>query len=619
MSARWLPMLPLLLLTLLLAAPGLNGDLIWFDELTSISHAGGLTGPFSPLEIADSVRTHSPKHGPLFFEVLALWGALVGWHQLALRALPLFFGLLALAWVYRLGADFLDARAGVTACFLLALNVFWLDYLHEIRMYSLQFMLLAALAWHYLSITRGDAEARRLRWAGLIACAALSLYAQPFSIFFLLALGLWHLQYIRRPKLFWRVGLAMLAAALIYLPWLPVTLYGATVKFDTAADAMPLPQALPVFLRLLGNGQPLLLLIPFACLLIALRAGEKKLLPFACLAGASLLILLVANEMVGLIPLRRSRYFFLTWGMFVLALGGGLAGIRWRWLVPLCLVVYATVGFGFRNADDYLAHQGTVVAVRRYPPLESIVRALRGHTQAQDYVVGFTDANFVNRAGKQGKSTADYYFETLLGVDGTLIPSAWTAEQLEAQLAGRLANNPYLLLMQDPQAPPASLEPTVDGIIRAYQPCATVLNEPDLFVQRYVDKRLSCQRAYQPIQYDNGIRIVDYFGEVDQAAQTVRLVSGWEVASQAQLQQYNVSLQVLTADRRNVAQTDRHLYDNILTWYAAELPIDYLPPADYQAVVIVYDRESKAKAAGTDLTSGERGMILPILHFTIEG
>lgn len=613
-------MLPLLLLTLLLAAPGLNGDLIWYDELTSISHAGGVSGPFSPLEVADSVQTHSPKHTPLFFEILALWGTLAGWHQAVLRALPLFCGLLAFAWIYRLGADFIDARAGLYACLLLALNAFWLDYFHEIRMYTLQFMLLSALAWHYLIVTRRAAVARRHHWAGLIGCAALSLYAQPFSIFFLLALGLWHLRWLRHHHLFWRIGLAMLVAALIYLPWLPVTLHGLTAKFDTAADAMPLSQALAVFLRLLGNGQPWLLLIPFACLPIAMRAANKRrLFPFLFLAGGSLLILLVANEWVGLIPLRRSRYFFLTWGMLALALGGGLAGIKWRWVAPLFFVVYAAAGFGFRDVDDYLAHQGTVAAVRLYPPLETIVQALRGNTQAQDFVVGFTDANFVNRAGKQGKSTADYYFETLLGIDGTLIPSDWAADQLDAQLGRRLANNPYLLLMHDPQAPPASFNSTMAGINRSYEPCGAVLSQPRLFVQRHVDKRLSCQRAYQPIEYDNGIRIVDKFGEYDEAAQTARLITGWEVASRAQLQQYNVSLQILTADQRNVAQIDRHLSDNILKWYAAGLPTDHLPPADYRAVVIVYDRNSMSKVAGTDLVSGETGMILPILHFTVAG
>ena len=373
-------------------------------------------------------------------------------------------------------------------------------------------------------------------------------------------------------------------------------------------------------MRLLGNGQPWLLLVPIACLAIAMRAGNsRRLLPFLCLAGASMLILLVVNEWVGLIPLRRSRYFFLTWGMLALALGGGLAWFKWRWLAPLFLVVYAAAGFGFRNVDDYLAHQGTVSAVHYYPPLETIVQALRGNTLAQDFVVGFTDANFVNRAGKQGKSTADYYFETLLGIDGTLIPSAWTADQLDAQLGGRLADNPFLLLMHDPQAPPASLEATRESLSRVYKPCGIVLEEPRLFVQRYVDKRLTCKRAYQPIQYDNGIRIVDKFGEYDSAGQTVRLISGWEVASPALLQQYSVSLQILTADHHNVAQTDRYLFDNILKWYVAELPTDHLPPGNYRAVVIVYDRDSKAKVAGTDLTSGETAKILPILHFTIEG
>ena len=83
-------MLPLLLLVTFMAAQGLNADLIWYDELTSISHAGGVTGPFSPIDVMDSVREHSPKHTPLFFELVAGWGALVGWHHAVLRCLPLF-------------------------------------------------------------------------------------------------------------------------------------------------------------------------------------------------------------------------------------------------------------------------------------------------------------------------------------------------------------------------------------------------------------------------------------------------------------------------------------------------------------------------------------------------
>ena len=619
MKARWLPMIPLLLLAMLLGLPGLNGDLIWYDELTSISHAGGVTGPFSPLEIAESVREHSPKHTPFFFELLAGWGAMVGWHQAVLRALPLFCGLLALAWIYRLGADFINWRAGIWACLLLALNTFWIDYLHEIRMYTLQFALLAALAWHYLMVMRAGMAARRLHWAGLTVCAALSLYAQPFSIFFLLALGLWHLRWIRHRRMFWRVGLAMLVAALLYLPWLPVTLHGMTAKFDTGADAMSLSQALAVFLRLLGNGQPFLLLIPLLCLWFACRKSGKRLLPFLFLALACLLVLLIANEWVGLIPLRRARYFMLAWGMLAVAIGGGLALRGWPWAAPVFFVMYAAAGFAFRNADDYLSHQGTVHIVHRYPPLEEYTRLLRGRVKPQDFFVGFTDANFVNRAGKQRKSTADYYFETLLGIDGALIPSHWTHESLDAQMDNRLANNPFLLLAHDPLAPPANLASTYARISAAYAQCWTVLDLPQLLVRRYVDRRLSCSRVHQPIAYDNGIRIVDRFGEYDAAAGTARLVTGWEVADRALLREYNLSLQLLSADDRNMAQIDRHLYDGILKWHAAELPTSDLPPGEYRAVVIVYDRYSKAKVSGIDLANGMAATIHPILDFTVSG
>ena len=183
-TAHWLLMIPVLLVVMLLAAGGLNADLIWYDELTSISHAGGVDGPFSPLDVMNSVREHSPKHTPFFFQLVAGWGALVGWHHVVLRCLPLYFGVIALAWTFRLGADFVNGWSGIWAAAFLGLNVFWLDYLHEIRMYSLQFALIMALAWHYFYLVSRKRPAHWYHWAGLTLSAALCLYAQPFSIFF---------------------------------------------------------------------------------------------------------------------------------------------------------------------------------------------------------------------------------------------------------------------------------------------------------------------------------------------------------------------------------------------------------------------------------------------------
>lgn len=615
-------MLALLLLVTFMTAPGLSADLIWYDELTSISHAGGVTGPFSPIDVLESVRDHSPKHTPLFFELVAGWAALVGWHHVALRCLPLYFGLLALAWTFRLGADFIDKWTGLWAAAYIALNVFWLDYLHEIRMYSLQFMLVMALAWHYFFLIRRGQGGRWFHWAALSAGAAALLYTQPFSIFFLIALGSYHLLFVRPRQLWMQVALAMIFAGLLFLPWLPVTLHGLLTKFDTASDAITLEQAIDIFIRLLSNDNWIVLLIVLSAALFGLRRRDafRRVFPFLWLGIAVLGSLLITNEAVGLIPLRRSRYFFVSWTMWIMVIGFGLACLKPRWIAPLLLTAYLVSGFALRRADDYLDHQGTVAIVNAYPPLADYVEALKDKAQAQDFVVGFTATDFVNWRGKRVKSTADYYMETLLGLDGVFLPSSYDAEALAADMPQRLDDHPYLLLTYNPMSPPGNLALVEDYLLPAYRACGVVIDTTDLFVQRYVNRPLACDHEYQPIHYENGIRIVDKYAEMGGEDGAIRVVTGWEVDDEALLQQYNVSIQIITADWRNVAQApDRHLYHEVLKWYVVELSAADLDPGDYRVVVIVYDRHhASAKVTGQDLNTGEVGTILPIAAFTVE-
>ena len=613
-------MLPLLLLAMLIAAQGLNHDLIWYDELTSISHAGGLHGSFSPWEIAQSVREYSPKHTPLFFELAAGWAALVGWHHVVLRCLPLYFGLLALAWTYRLGVDFMQPRAGLWAAACLGLNVFWLDYLHEVRMYSLQFALIMALAWHYFHLRRGR-NARWFHWAGLTAAAALCLYAQPFTIFFHIGLGLYHLLRFERSRAWLGIVAAMLLAGLLYLPWLPVTLVGMTTKFDTAADAIPLGQALSVFARLFSNGNPLVVALALGASIYGLRSKKAAggSLKFWFMALAVLVVLLVANEAAGLIPLRRSRYFFVAWGMWALVIGSGLAALRWRWLPLALLAAYLASGFALRSAEDYLLHQGTVGIVRAYPPLANYVERLRGKTEAQDFLLGFTATAYVDWPGKRGKTTSDYYLETLLGIDGAFAPKSYQGDELAEYVAEMLDDSPYVLFTYDPSALAPNFAEVEALLRRDYQPCQILLDEPDLKVQRFVDRALHCHRDYQPIHYDNGIKIVDKFVSHDPEQAVIRVVTGWDVPDPRLLDELNVSLQIITPDWRNMRQApDRHLYYDVLKWYEVELSSAGLPPGDYKVVVILYDRyQSGDKVSGRDMTTGEVGTILPLYHFSV--
>ncbi len=613
-------MVCILLASYLMGVQGLNADAIWFDELTTIGHTGVLTGPFSPIDVVESLSQISQKHTPLYFQLLSLWGDALGIHQLTLRTLSLFFGVLAIAWVYRVGKDVGGWRVGIWSAIFLGLNVFWIEYYHELRMYSLQIALVMMVIWHYLFLSHKWKEARKYHWVGLIGSGAALLYTQPFSIFVFVAIGLYHLLFVQKDRRWLSVTGAFLLMGVLYLPWLPVTYVGMTTRVDTISEQMPFDVAVQTFLRLFSNGAAWLLIVPFAVALNQLRDKKHRLRiqPIWILGIFILVMLFVVNEVFVLIPMRRSRYFLISWGMWAIVIGVGLAYLRYQWIAVALAVVFVFSGFAFRDAEDYQDYQGTIFAVNFYPPMQDYVDELRGITQPHDFVVGFTDANFVNRRGKHGLSTGDYYMQRQLGTGGTFIPTHFNEDDLEVDIPEKLANHPYLLLTYNPQEMPRRFDVIMNIIERDYIACDMVIDKPDLFVQRYIDNVIGCDHEYAPIVYDNGVTIVDKFIEYDLQDNTVQVVTGWQVDDDRLLDEYNVSIQIVTPDWQNVGQTDRHLYDDILKWYRAELSTDQLPAGDYRVMAIVYDRETGEKVNGTDLTTDETGNILPIAIFTVE-
>ena len=615
----WL-MVIVLLLSFLLGSTGINADVIWFDELTSIGHAGGLTGESSPIQIIDSIIERSPKHAPLFFELTAGWAGLVGWHHAALRILSLYFGVITIAWVYRIGKDFINWRVGFWGALVLGSNVFWIEYYHEIRMYSLLMFFVMMMFWHYLHVSSASKTSRWYHWLGMIFSATASLYTQPFSFFAHVAIGIYHLLFVAKNRRWLQISFAFLSVGILFSPWLPVTYLGVNTKFDTGTTAMPFEQAISVFVRLFTNGNWLVLLIPLVLALGQLRHKESRQQTKAIWILTILVIslLLIVNEAIGLIPIQRARYFFSSWGLLALVIGIGLAWLRQWWIALLIWCAFMTSGFMLRDAPDYQDYQGTVSAVNFYPPMHDYVFALKGHIRPHDFVVGFTDSNFVNRNGKHGKSTSDYYMQTLLGNDGAFIPSYFDADELEADIPEKLANNPYLLLTYNPTEKPENFDLALGIIEEDYVACEVIIDQDNLFVQGYVHELLACDREYAPIVYENGVTIVDKNVSVDASTNNVRILTGWEVADEQLLYEYNVSLQIVTSDWQNMGQTDRHLHDDLLKWYVAELPIGDLPAGDYRVMVIIYQRDTGEKVTGTDLITGETSTILPISVFTVK-
>ena len=181
------------------------------------------------------------------------------------------------------------------------------------------------------------------------------------------------------------------------------------------------------------------------------------------------------------------------------------------------------------------------------------------------------------------------------------------------------ATSPYLLFAFNPQNLPNSYQRVFEVIKSNHLACDILVDEPQLFVQRYVNSRLECDREIRPVAYESGVTLVDRFAQYIPEEQKVHMLTGWEVENNEALYEYNVSLQFITPDwQRMGAQIDRHLYDDILKWFSTELSTENLPPGEYRVMVILYDRESGEKVRGVDLESGREDNIFPIVSFTVE-
>lgn len=303
--ARWWWMLPLLLLTTALVIPRLDVDGLWYDEVWSVINAGGAHyGAMSPGEIWQHLAANDPDQGIAYPLMLSAWGSVVGWSELATRLFSLFAGLLTIAGVYRLGRDWLNPAAGLTAAALLSVNAFYIHYLHELRVFSVVTLSAVLVLWSYgrimfdlpprpplYTIERGGMPGRELLrfynlgWIfahiGLVVGGLGLLYTHYFAATLLLALGAVHvgigvfvfvfpffleMRHVSSAhrimhsgranpvfgmKHWWRIVLLGLVVGLLFVPWLPV-LMRSFARTATRSDVHERALSTPELLNTIG-------------------------------------------------------------------------------------------------------------------------------------------------------------------------------------------------------------------------------------------------------------------------------------------------------------------------------------------------------------------------------
>ena len=179
---RRLWLLALILLAAALRLYDLGTESYWIDEVVMINLTQGSWEP-----LADSLARARPPLFPLsgFF-----WVRLVGSSEFAARFLSTAAGILAIPLLYAVGRKLFDKNVALIAAFLLSISLFHIYHAQTYRYYA--WVTMMALI-SYLSFIVWLEQGGRRRFWTYVATSILLFYTHTYSLFVLVAQGLYFL------------------------------------------------------------------------------------------------------------------------------------------------------------------------------------------------------------------------------------------------------------------------------------------------------------------------------------------------------------------------------------------------------------------------------------------
>jgi mannosyltransferase len=315
----------------------------WIDEGISQGIANRAVGA-----IPHALREDGAP--PLYYLALHYWLKLAGDSEAGVRSLSLFFALCTIPvsfWAAR--SIWRTWRAAWMAAVLATFDPFMSQYAQEARMYTLIALLAIPALTCFLRayVLDADSDNARRPWiAGFALSLAACLYTHNWAIFLtlslLVAFGLMLLLAPRERLL--RDGLLGFGGAFVlYLPWIPTTLYPAAHTGAPWSDAPPLSAVIGVPATILGRMPQIVLLICAGAGIVALwqrrEDFDERIRALLVIAIAAVGTVALAWLMSQVSPAWASRYYAIAVGPFVLLAVGGLANAGRLGLVGLLLVV----------------------------------------------------------------------------------------------------------------------------------------------------------------------------------------------------------------------------------------------------------------------------------------
>lgn len=649
-SFTWLWLVPVFWLVTWLGARGLGADAYWLDETWSLYSSGAAQyGPLSPAEIWTRTATED-FGGPGYHFVLGGWGALVGWTPFAARGSSLLFGLLAMAWLYRLGREMVSPLAGVSAAVLFGGSAFTIYFLHELRTYMLSVMLVAFTLWAYWRLAYGSRKPGFFLQAEFVVGVAGLLYTHYYIALILPVISLYHLlaapkqssppasspsigegvQTTRNNPLsitwggekgvgitrrWWRVVALMGIGGLLFLPWVSVVL-AALRQFNTGESAANEPglsvtQLLERTAAFFSSGAVWLLVIVGLLAVYAVGVYRRQSIAAWLWALLALAVLVVVNERTALIKPGRERYLLMVWPPLALMGGIGLASLsRTRLRFAIIPLLSLWLFFGTQaTLDGGLLRDSDGAQTL---PFDQLAEMLKAQAQPGDAVaVHLTTYNWV-----LDLRPMEYYLYGL-PVRFMALESLPNENFLQAarDFVDAAANVWVGVDKRLPTTP--RLSDFTSALAEEYAPCGTVFDRPRLRLDRY--------RRFPPTAFDLAQSAILRFDEditltyADVTQEDGRLTALllWSVGADVPPYTYSVGLHLMDSAGNLAAQADYGL--PLETFACRETVFDDVPPGKYQLLVTVYNWSNGERLPGENAKTGESGDRLPLAVFSSDG
>lgn len=593
---HWLWTLPLFLLVAWLAMRQIDVYPPSTDEFFSLFNAGWLGNrAYSPAQVVQSLQKHSPDHTPLYFVLLSLWGQAAGASLAAGRLLSVLISLAAMAITYRLAKDFIAPFAGWMALLIIISNAFYNYYLANTRMYPLLVACAAAVLWSYLRLAYRTRTGKAADYLALAISAFCLLGTHAISVIFMAMLGIFHLVFIPKNRRWFRLSIAMGAAALLMSPYyiMMADKIGAVIQSKQHVVVGGL-EAIEILLAVGMNQRPELLLI--AALGLAVGAWRRALppRPYLGLFVLYLLCLALLAESTTLIVKDGMRYHLAAFLPLVLLVAGGIYRLyRFHSFLGLLLVLWIMSGLEMQaNARwwDYIVLRSQVFT---QPPTHILSRMAAG-ADPTPAVFGYPYNDLyapfaLDYPGNIKLTQREHYFEER----GIIMNATDQLKVFRSFVADSNIASPSLWYVYPDPDKWAPRIADARLVLRelGYAHCASEPVGRGHIIARYMWRSLGCAIPAATVSDRNDlISLTFYSAALDTDSDALYFIDAWSAqGAPGDLNEFNISYQLLNDNGQNKAQVDLpFVHEN--TYRRFSIDLSRVPSGSYRLVAIAYNR-----------------------------